>query len=164
MAIVFIGIGSNLGDRIRNCKKALMLLEEGGVIIRRSSLYETEPWGRREQGLFINCVAQMETGLGPWELLEFLQGIESKMGRDDSGMWGPRIIDLDILLYDDRIIPDESLTIPHPHLHRREFALAPLSEIAPDIIHPALKRSIADILSGLAGAGSMNMLRKVEVR
>ena len=115
---------------------------------KQSSMYETKPWGLTDQPDFVNMAVEAETDLAPIELLEMLKKIEKDMGRRDTIRWGPRIIDLDILLYDDIILKTDSLTIPHPLMHEREFVLGPLSEIAGDLIHPVLKKSIGDLLKG----------------
>ncbi|MBA4374193.1 MAG: 2-amino-4-hydroxy-6-hydroxymethyldihydropteridine diphosphokinase [Thermodesulfovibrio sp.] len=151
MAVVYIGLGSNLGDREKNCLEALRLLGDGGVaVIRQSSLIETEPWGLADQPRFINMAAEVETGLLPHQLLELLNRIEGTMGRNRTIKWGPRVIDLDILLYNDLILNTEDLTVPHPLLHERDFVLRPLSEIAPDMVHPVLKMSIRRLREDLA--------------
>ena len=143
MPISYIGIGSNLGNRHENCMHAVELLEKRGVTVKkRSSLYETEPWGVNDQPRFINMVVQIETTLEPNELLRLLKGIEKEIGRQDSFRWGPRLIDLDILLFNTLVLNEENLHIPHPYLHEREFVLRPLNEIAPDVIHPVFHMSI----------------------
>ena len=145
-AITHIGIGSNIGDRQGNCEKAVGALNAKGIKVqKRSSMHETEPWGVKEQGKFINMVIEAETGLSPRELFDVLKGIEQEMGRVDSIKWGPRLIDLDILFYDDMVINMEHLTIPHPLLHEREFVLGPLCEIAPDKIHPVLRKTVVQL-------------------
>lgn len=141
MAIAYIGIGSNLGDRQENCLHAIYLLEKKGIIIKkRSSMYETEPWGIKEQPNFINMAIEIETYLNPKELLKILKKVESEIGREESSKWGPRSIDLDILLFNDLIFIEDDLKIPHPLMHERSFVLRPLCEIAPDKIHPVLKK------------------------
>jgi 2-amino-4-hydroxy-6-hydroxymethyldihydropteridine diphosphokinase len=151
MAIAYIGIGSNLGKREENCKRAIALLSDRGVReIRRSSFYETEPWGIKEQPRFINIVVEVETGLLPEELLKTLQAVEKKIGRRKTERWGPRIVDLDVLLYNDVIMHTHNLQIPHPYIHERGFVLKPLSEIAPDTIHPVLKKSMKKLLAELS--------------
>ena len=137
MSVSYIGIGSNLGNRQENCLRAVEILEKRGIKVqKKSSLYETEPWGVTDQPRFINMVVQIETTLKPNDLLRLLKNIEGEIGRQDSFHWGPRIIDLDILLYNALVLNEENLRIPHPHLHEREFVLKPLNEIAPDVIHP----------------------------
>ena len=147
MPVTYIGIGSNLGNREENCQKAIALLIEKNIkITKRSSLYETEPWGVKEQPRFINMALEIETNLEPGILLKTIKEIENSMGRLEGMRWGPRIIDLDILLYDDLILKTHDLEIPHPGIKDREFVLKPLSEIAPDKIHPILKKSIKTLL------------------
>ncbi len=147
MSIAYIGIGSNLGNREENCQKAIALLIEKNIkITKRSSLYEIEAWGVKEQPRFINMAVEIETNLEPAELLKVIKEIENSMGRREGIRWGPRVIDLDVLLYDDLILKTGELEIPHPAIKDREFVLKPLSEIAPDKIHPILKKSIKTLL------------------
>ena len=150
MSLSYIGIGSNIGDRYKNCLRAIELLEKGGVTVKkRSSIYETEPWGVKDQPRFINMAIQIETTFKPNELLRLLKDIEKEIGRRDSLHWGPRIIDLDILLFNTVILNEEDLKIPHPFLHEREFVLRPLNEIAPDVIHPVFRMSIDELTQRL---------------
>ncbi len=150
MNIDYIGIGSNLGNRQRNCLHAIELLEKSGIIIKkRSSMYETEPWGVKDQPDFINMALEIETDLNPKELLRILKNIEREMGRSESFRWGPRCVDLDILLFNEIVLKENELEIPHPSMHERSFVLKPLSEIAPDRIHPVLKKKILDLLRDL---------------
>jgi len=145
--IVHIGIGSNLGERADNCQKAIELLRGKAIIIRKiSSLYETEPWGIEEQPKFINLAIEVETTLSPHALLSILKDIENKIGRVKTLKWGPRTIDLDILFYGDEIINLDDIQIPHKLLHQRDFVLLPLIEIAPDKIHPVLKKTIKQLM------------------
>jgi len=147
MAIAYIGIGSNLGNREENCEKATNLLSRKGIkVLQCSSFYETEPWGVKEQPKFINMAVEIETHLEPKELLNALKEIERNLGRSETIRWGPRIIDLDVLFYDDLVINSPGLEIPHRGIKDREFVLNPLSEIAPHKIHPVLKKSIKEIL------------------
>jgi len=148
MHTAYIGIGSNLGNREDNCERAIRLLTEHGIrITKRSSMIETEPWGVEEQPKFINMAAEIETALSPEDLLHLLKKIEVDAGRLPASRWGPRIIDLDILLYDDLIMKTGELEIPHPGISEREFVLKPLAEIAPDKVHPVLKKSIKSLSS-----------------
>ncbi len=151
----FIGVGSNIGEKIENCMKAISLLDsiEGCSVIKRSSFYKTEPVGYKDQDWFINCVVMIETELSPYELLEKLKEIELSMGREKGVRWGPRIIDLDILLYEDTVIDSDELTIPHLLMHKRRFVIVPLNEIAPDFIHPVLKKSIKELLKRIPEDG-----------
>lgn len=146
MAIIYIGIGSNMGDRQAHCKDAIEKLKDKGIVIKKaSSMYETKPWGLEEQSDFINMTVEAETGLSPEKLLKTLKEVEKEIGRKKTVRWGPRIIDLDILFYDDIVINIEHLQIPHPLLHKRDFVLFPLSEIAPDKVHPVLKKNIRQL-------------------
>ncbi len=144
MAIAYIGVGSNIGDRRKNCLDAVALLgREGNRVLKVSSSRETEAWGKTDQPKFINLAVALETACSPKQLLSFLMEIEQEMGRKTTTRWGPRLIDLDILLYDGRVVTEEGLSIPHPLLHEREFVLTPLAEIAPDVIHPVLREKIS---------------------
>ncbi len=150
MPIAYIGIGSNLGDREQNCLEAIRLLSGGGMAIRKqSSMYETEPWGVKDQPRFINMAIEIETDKTPIDLLHLLNDIEKKLGRTETVKWGPRTIDLDILFYDDLVIKGSGLEVPHPRMHEREFVLKPLAEIAPDKLHPLLKKKVRELLSEL---------------
>lgn len=150
MSIAYIGIGSNLGDREENCRKAISLMSENGIAVKKqSSMYETEPWGVKDQPKFINMAIEIETSKNPEDLLGILKNIERQMGRTESVKWGQRIIDLDILLYDDLLVETPHLEIPHPFMHEREFVLKPLCEIAPDIKHPVVGKTIEEMLAGL---------------
>jgi len=142
----FIGFGSNLGDRVWYCKRALSLLKEAGEILKVSSLWLSEPWGYKEQPFFINGVLKLKTHFSAWELLEFLKKIEKKLGRKERLQWGPREIDLDLLLYGEEVIEEESLKVPHPFLHKRAFVLIPLVEIEPEAFHPVLKKTAKELL------------------
>jgi len=155
VAIAYIGIGSNLGNRQKNCSRAIEILITKGIVIRKkSSMYETEPWGVTEQPRFINMVVEVETELEPHELLRTLKDIEREVGRGETFKWGPRIIDLDILFFNDLFLRDNILQIPHPLMHKRDFVLKPLCEIAPDKIHPLLRVRIRDLLQRQEKQGS----------
>lgn len=146
---VFVGVGSNLGNRTENCIAALESLSNFTVIKTVSSFYETQPDGNEDQPKFINAVAKVTTLLSPLHLLNSLKSIENQMGRERTERWGPRIIDLDILLYEDFVLESQELTIPHKNLHRRRFVLEPLCEIEPWLEHPGLKKTVSVLLKGL---------------
>ena len=154
MSRAAIGIGANLGDREATIRESIARIAGLGVIGAVSSLYETAPWGKTDQPAFINAAVVLETDLDPRALLDALLAIERGLGRDRSSeeRWGPRTIDLDILLYDDRI-DDGDPTLPHPRLHERAFALVPLAEIAPDLGHPRLRTRIGDLARRVDAAG-----------
>ena len=131
MPVAAIGIGSNEGDAEAHVRRAFERLAELGRVQARSSLYRTAPWGVTEQAAFVNAAALVETGLDPHALLAALKRIETDEGRVTTFRWGPRVLDLDILAYDDMAVTEPELTIPHARLHQRAFALVPLAEIAP---------------------------------
>lgn len=152
---VFIAIGSNLGDREGNLREAVRLAGSGGglSVVKVSSFYGSEPWGVPDQGEFVNAVMEVHTRLGPRELLRYIKGIESGMGRKPAARWGPRVIDLDMIFYGERVIKEEGLEVPHPRAHERAFVITPLAEIAPDVTHPVLKRTVSEISAGLGSPG-----------
>jgi len=136
--IAYIGLGSNLGDKEANIKRALELLNaSSGVRVKRvASLYRTAPVGFTGQDWFINTVAEVETGLGPHDLLALLLAVEKKLGRVRTVRWGPRTVDLDLLLFGEERITTPDLTVPHPHMSERAFVMAPLAELAPELTIP----------------------------
>ena len=139
---VYLSLGSNEGDRLDNLCRACTALEVRGIRLRRaSSVYETEPVDMREQTWFLNCVIEVETSLPPLRLLYEIEQIEGELGRKRSLPKGPRTIDLDILLYGNSVIREESLVVPHPKLHKRRFVLVPLREIAPSLKLPLFDRT-----------------------
>jgi 2-amino-4-hydroxy-6-hydroxymethyldihydropteridine diphosphokinase len=148
----FIGIGSNLGNRRSLCLEALRRLEKlpSTRLTAVSSLYETEPVGEGYSSPFLNSAAKLSTELSSRALLTAMHTIEAGLGRDRSKTEGDRPIDLDLLLYGDLVVQDPDLAIPHPRMHERRFVLSPLAEIAPDVIHPALKEKISDLLKKLS--------------
>ncbi len=146
MAIAYLSLGSNLGDRETNISSALKILGQKVRISKVSSLYETEPVGYKDQPWFLNCVCSVETELSPQALLKFAKAIERKMGRKRTIRFGPRVIDIDILFYDGLILDSSDLVIPHPRLAERAFVLVPLKEIAPGLMHPLLGLTVEEIL------------------
>ena len=150
MARVFLGLGTNLGNKEENIGNAIQYIEElVGNVVSQSALYHTEPWGFESTNTFINAVVAVETSLTVRDVLNATKKIERLMGRTHKSVdrqYKDRIIDIDILFYNDLIINDEDLIIPHPLMHERLFVLQPLSEIAPDYVHPELKKSIKELL------------------
>lgn len=149
MSMIYLGLGSNVGHREANLERALDLLGDRVRITRASSIYQTEPVGYADQPWFLNMACEGETLLDPFELLAFVKGIEARMGREPNFRNGPRVIDIDILFCDDRIVETEYLTIPHPRIAERRFVLVPLAEIAPALVHPASGKPVSDLLSEL---------------
>lgn len=146
---VYIGIGSNLGNKIENCLNALKAISEFTAIKMVSSFYETDPVGREDQPKFINAVARVKTTLSHHKLLDSLKTVERQMGRKNGRRWVPRIIDLDVLFYENLVMESEKLTIPHKELHKRKFVLKPLCEIEPDLEHPVLRQTVSKMLTNL---------------
>lgn len=145
-----IGLGSNLGERDKNIRTALEKMKEKGIeLLKVSSVLETEPYGYTDQPKFLNAVCLVETNLTPDQLLDVLLEIEKEMGRVRERKWGPRIIDLDIIFYEDLVLESERLIVPHPDMHNRWFVLAPLAEICPDYVHPKLKKTVRELLQEL---------------
>lgn len=149
MSIAFLSLGSNKGDRLSAIQQAVSFLSNDNSIevAATSSFYETEPWGKKNQSWFVNAVIAIRTNLSPVELLRVCQDIETKLGRNRENeiRWGERSMDIDILFYDDLVISNEILTIPHKYVHERAFALVPMLEIKPNYIHPVLNKTILEL-------------------
>ena len=146
--MTYLLLGANLNDRIATLRRAVELIGERlGTVVQQSSLYETAPWGVVDQPSYINQVLAVETMLAPEAVLAQTQDIEQELGRIRREKWGARVIDIDILYFDQRILKTETLTIPHPYLHQRRFTLVPLAEIAPDFLHPVLLKTTTMLLA-----------------
>ena len=143
---IYLALGTNLGDREANLQKAIDSLAPKVRPIRKSSVYATPPWGYTGQPEFLNQVIEVDTLLQPLPLLHLLKSIEADMGREETFRYGPRLIDLDILFYGSEVVEGEIITIPHPRLQDRAFALMPLAEIAPDFVHPVLNKTVREML------------------
>jgi 2-amino-4-hydroxy-6-hydroxymethyldihydropteridine diphosphokinase len=153
--MVYLGLGSNLGDREANLRHALELLSEDITLERVSSIYDTDPWGYEDQPRFLNCVCGGGTSLSPRELLVMVKGVERAIGREPSFHNGPRTIDVDILLYGQQRVIEAGLEIPHPRLVERAFVLVPLAEIAGDHNHPVLGLTVNELLQSM-GTGEQS--------
>jgi 2-amino-4-hydroxy-6-hydroxymethyldihydropteridine diphosphokinase len=153
---VYLHTGTNLGDKAANLEQAnAWISQEIGPIVRASSVHRTKAWGITAQPDFLNQALLVHTALNPFELLEKIHWIERKMGRVRRIKWGERLIDIDILFFNDAIIEEENLSVPHPYLHLREFVLAPLREIAPELVHPVLGKSIRQLSADLDHAQTL---------
>ena len=160
----YIGIGSNLGDKLNNCLETIDLIDSIDTcnVKNRSHFYRTEPVGVVSQDWYVNGVIRIETGLTPYDLLRFLLTVEADMGRVRRQKWESRIIDLDILLYGDEVIREKDLTIPHPLMHVRRFVLIPMTQLRPGLIHPILGKSMSELLDDLPGEEQGVVLLKSE--
>lgn len=150
---VFLGTGSNIGDRLAGLQHAARALQEMCQVELQSSIYETQPWGFTDQPAFLNQVLKATTELDPFDLLAEVKLIETDMGRTPTFRYGPRIIDIDILFFDDLVLDDERLTIPHSRITERAFVMVPLDEIAPFLVHPRLQRTIHDLIAEVDTSG-----------
>lgn len=155
MTVAYISLGSNMGDKVESLKQAVALLQshDSIVVTKVSSIYDTDPVGYEEQDVFMNIVVEVETSLTALELLFACQEIEAELKRVRIIRWGPRTMDLDIILYGQDIIETEKLVVPHPRMHERGFVLVPLVEIAPNVIQPVKKCSINELLEQVGGEG-----------
>jgi 2-amino-4-hydroxy-6-hydroxymethyldihydropteridine diphosphokinase len=153
MQTIFLGLGTNLGDRAANLQAAIAGLAEKLVVTAVSPLYQTPPWGITDQPDFLNLCLAAETELPPAELLAFVKNLEVELGRQPTERWGPRLIDIDILFYASQIVETETMTIPHPRLAERAFVLRPLADIAPDFVHPVLGETIAALAGKVEAEG-----------
>ena len=156
--LIYLSLGSNLGDRAANLERAIEALSEIGVrVLHRSSIYETEPVDFLAQPWFLNCVVEAETPFAPRPLLEGLQSIERKLGSRKLVARGPRIIDLDVLFYETNVIHEAGIEIPHPRLAERRFVLVPLVELAPEFCHPVLHKTAAELLAATQDSSAVRM-------
>jgi 2-amino-4-hydroxy-6-hydroxymethyldihydropteridine diphosphokinase len=144
---VYLALGSNLDNRLANLKQAVAALPPQMEVKTKSHIYETPPWGYEDQPKFLNQVIKATTYLEPEPLLKHIKRLEVMLGRKASFQYGPRLIDIDILFYDDLVLDTPSLVIPHPRLHERGFVLLPLMDIAPDLIHPVEKKNVRELLA-----------------
>ncbi|CCJ33644.1 2-amino-4-hydroxy-6-hydroxymethyldihydropteridine diphosphokinase [Caloramator australicus] len=152
MNIAYIAFGTNVGNREENINVALKMMEDRGLkIIKTSKIYVTEPYGYKDQPEFLNGAVEVETNLSCRELLNVLLNIEKDMGRVRHFKWGPRNIDLDIIFYNDEVIDEPDLKVPHPDMHNRDFVLKPLCDLNPNFVHPILKKTVKTLLDELKG-------------
>ena len=160
--VSLVGIGSNLGNPVGNCLRAIEIVSslDRVKLIQKSSLYRTEPVGFSGQEWFVNSVIEIKTVLSARSLLKALQQIESSMGRIRGAKWGSRTIDLDILFYNQNIVENDELVIPHPELHKRRFVLVPLCEITPYFVHPVFGVSVKELLNGLRDKSKVVMIKQ----
>jgi 2-amino-4-hydroxy-6-hydroxymethyldihydropteridine diphosphokinase len=150
----YLGLGTNLGDRRGNLEAAIRGLQvrDGKVqVLRSSRIYETEPWGMEDQPNFLNCVVEIATDYSPERLLSLAKQVEHDLGRRPGPRFGPRVIDVDILLYAGMVVEQPDLQIPHPRLHLRAFALVPLAELAGEVVHPTLQATVGELTAGIDG-------------
>ena len=157
--LVYLSLGSNLGDRAANLRVAIACLAKAGTVKSKSAFYETEPVDFLDQPWFLNCVVTLETLKSPRDLLALVLAIEEELGRHRTRDKGPRTIDIDILLFGDRVVEEPGLKIPHPAMHERRFVLEPLAEIAPTVIHPLTGKAVHQLLTALPPGQRVRILR-----
>ena len=151
--MIYLALGSNLGDRLANLKAAVAALPPSVSVLAESRVYETLPWGYTDQPAFLNMTLKGETDLEPLPLLAHLKWLEIELGRLPAVRWGPRRIDIDLLFYGYLVLHTDQLTLPHPGLHERAFVLVPLADLAPDLVHPVLGRTVGELLAGVDTTG-----------
>lgn len=154
----YLSLGSNIGDRESHLREAIRRLEDLGTVKAASSFYDTEPVDVVDQPRFLNCAVVLGNAAEPWGLMQDVLSIEQQMGRRRTRTKGPRIIDIDILLFDERLVDTPELRIPHPAMHERRFVLEPLAEIAPEVPHPLLKKTVRELLSSLPAGQTVRRL------
>ena len=159
MVRVYLGLGSNLGDKSANLKKAIYYLKKNIKVVKISAFYKTEPVGYKNQDWFLNCVVEAEAEIKPLDLLKLLKSIEKKLKRVKTIKYGPRTIDIDILFYGDEIIKSKKLIVPHPRMHKRLFVLEPLSRINQNLIHPKIKKTIMELKNNLKNKKSIEVYK-----
>lgn len=147
--VAYLSLGSNIGDRAGHLREAISRLERCGRVMAVSSFYETEPVEFTNQAWFLNCAVELETSLDAGSLMKELLRIEKEMGRERLQKKGPRTIDIDVLLFGDAVVEGAELTIPHPAMASRRFVLEPLAEIAPEVLHPVLRKKVLELFQGL---------------
>lgn len=149
MSQVLLSLGTNLGERRQNLRRAVRALGQEMAVTAVSPVYETEPWGETDQSDFLNICLAATTALSPRQLLKSVKQIEQDLGREETYRWGPRLIDIDIIFYDDVVVAEEGLNIPHTRLPERAFVLAPLANVAPDWVHPITGKTVVEMLNAV---------------
>ncbi len=159
---IHLALGTNLGDRLANLRAALRSLQPDLEVAAASRIFETPPWGFTDQPAFLNMAVHARTTLEPESLLRKLKALEVELGREQTFRWGPRLIDLDILFYDDLVLDSPPLVIPHPRLHERAFVLVPLADVAADLVHPVLGKTVRQLLADVDASGIVLFDEQIE--